>query len=110
MRPPVSALGSSVNTWRRYAQGSRPLAFAELMSEYRLALAWAPAVESLNSQLRRPTQNGRMAFSMALLSMASRLSLSRATILPSVKCAAFQLFQFGGSDMNAASPVASPCA
>ena len=36
------------------------------MSEYSRALAWAPATVSQNNQLRRPTQNGRIAFSARL--------------------------------------------
>jgi hypothetical protein len=36
-----------------------------------LALAWAPATVSANSQLRRPTTKGRMAFSARLLSGGS---------------------------------------
>ena len=34
------------------------------MSEYSRALALAPATVSVNNQLRRPTQNGRIAFSI----------------------------------------------
>lgn len=39
------------------------------ISEYRFALALAPATVSAKSQLRRPTTNGRIAFSHRLLSM-----------------------------------------
>jgi hypothetical protein len=43
-------------------------------SEYGFALALAPANVSANSQLRRPTQNGRIAFSCTLLMLPHRLS------------------------------------
>jgi hypothetical protein len=45
-----------------------PLGMRVCSNEYRFALAWAPTTVSLNSQLRRPTTNGRIAFSLALLS------------------------------------------
>jgi hypothetical protein len=46
-----------------------PLTRQVCSSEYRFALASAPTTVSAKSQLRRPTQNGRMGFSWTLLSM-----------------------------------------
>ncbi len=42
------------------ASAARPL---RSQMSYSRALAWVPATVSQNSRLRRPTQNGRMAFS-----------------------------------------------
>jgi hypothetical protein len=43
-----------------------PLALQVSTCEYRLALAFAPSTVSLNNHPRRPTQNGRIAFSHGL--------------------------------------------
>jgi hypothetical protein len=47
----------------------RTLTLHVCTSEYRFALALAPSTVSLNNQLFRPTTNGRIEFSQALLSM-----------------------------------------
>lgn len=59
---------------RRYAQGSTPFALAVSISEYRLAPAFTPLTEALNSQFLRPTTNGLIAFSTPLLSISRRPS------------------------------------
>ena len=64
---PVGCENNSV----RYCSASIPLACAVAMIEYSAAVHIAPFVVLLNSQLFRPTANGRIAFSARLLSIGT---------------------------------------
>ena len=59
---------SSESTHPSHSSGLRPFALAVVTREYTHADASAPVRVSHRSQLRLPTQNGRMAFSARLLS------------------------------------------